>query len=351
MTLLLIGANLLAAYAGVLDPTLIRRFGFVPGESGPFAAFTSLFLHANTLHLLGNMVFLAAVGASVELATGSLRFALVFLVSGLVGVGAHALLASGNAPLVGASGAVAGCVGYYSLRYLALRVPLAPKLAVPIAAVIGLWAALQVVGAFVRIGDTSAGTAYWAHLGGFAAGVLLSLTFRAPDLGQQVLDREVLGRMEERSAGATVAAAKRYLERHPRDADAWRRLAEAHQVQDEPTEEAAAWLQFLEIAPETDQPQALARLHHLNALPTLPAVRRLLLADRFSQAAPDVSRTLLLSVAAEGDPDQSAEALFSLAALEQAEHREAAGLHLQELADRYPLHPATERARARGWLP
>ncbi|HWA84363.1 MAG TPA: rhomboid family intramembrane serine protease, partial [Fimbriimonadaceae bacterium] len=123
-TLILIVANIVAAFAMVWQPDLIYDFGFNPVRPTFESVFASMFVHANLFHLFANMLFLAAVGATVELATGTLRFVAVYLVSGLAGVGLHFLLAVRNIsephPLVGASGCIAGCAAYYGIRYLRL---------------------------------------------------------------------------------------------------------------------------------------------------------------------------------------------------------------------------------------
>ena len=176
VTLLLIAANILAAFILLVTPDLAAGYGFHSNHPSPLAAITSLFLHANVLHLMGNMVFLAAVGAAVELATGSLRFVIVYFVSGLVGVAAHYAIthnAVDPTPLIGASGCIAGCAAYYSVRYTNLRVPIAPRKSLSVASVTGMWLVLQLVGAFIKIGETG-GTAFWAHIGGFVAGAILS---------------------------------------------------------------------------------------------------------------------------------------------------------------------------------
>jgi len=353
VTLIVIGANLLAAFGLLLNPELAYDLGFRPDQPRLGAAFTSLVLHANVLHLLGNMVFLAAVGAAVELATGSVRFALVFFFAGLCGVAVHHLVMRGvpnPTPLIGASGCIAGCAAYYSVRYTRLRVPLAPKLAISVAAVTAIWAGLQLVGAFIRIGE-SGGVSYWAHLGGFAGGILLSLVFRAPDLGQVKLGHEVLERMNARGPAAVVAAANQHLEKHPRDTKALTELADAHGLLGEPEQEAEAILRLMEIVPEAEQPDLVRRLCKIGRATRLPTLRRLQLADKCRQEAPFIAKALLRSVV-EGPADdpQRPDAILALAGLERDESPERAGELLGELNAHYPLHPAADLARKRGWL-
>jgi membrane associated rhomboid family serine protease len=130
VTLLLIASNIAVAFWAVLNPNLANDYGFRASEPTLLTFFTNLFVHANTLHLMANMVFLAAVGAAVEIATGSLRFSIVFFLSGSLGTVLYwlALRSTVDAPvLIGASGGIAGCATFFSLKYTKLRVPFAPK--------------------------------------------------------------------------------------------------------------------------------------------------------------------------------------------------------------------------------
>jgi membrane associated rhomboid family serine protease len=352
VTLLLLAANLAAAFTLLLHPGIAFDFGFRPSEPRPFSALTSLFLHANVLHLLGNMVFLAAVGGAVEQATGSLRFALVYFLSGLAGVAAHFLMMRhlpDAAPYIGASGAIAGCAAYYTIRYMSLRVPVAPHLAMSILAVAALWLFLQVLGAFVQIGE-SAGTAYWAHLGGFGMGIVLSFVFRAPDLGQIQADHEVLERMNERGPAAAVVAAQKHLERHPRDIAALTTLADAYAKLGEREREADTLMALLDLVSVDQQPDVVRRLSALGRVSRIPVLRRLQLADRARATAPGVSRALLRSVVEGPEDSQRPDALLALAALEREQAPERAAELLEELQRTYPLHTAVELARKRGWL-
>ena len=136
VTLLLIAANIVAAFALLIYPDFAYEFGFRADRPRLSTAITSQFLHANVFHLLGNMVFLAAVGVAVEMATGSLRFAVVYFTAGMVGVAVHFLVyrhVSNPAPLIGASASIAGCAAYYSVRYTRMRVLLAPHVALSVA--------------------------------------------------------------------------------------------------------------------------------------------------------------------------------------------------------------------------
>lgn len=354
VTLLLIVANLIAAFAVAFNPEWVMDYGFNSRNPSFVTTFTSLFIHQNLFHLLGNMVFLAAVGAAVELATGPARFALVYFVSGFFGVLAHFLITMSMREaqiLVGASGCIAGCAAYYSVRYTRLRVPVAPKRGVTVAMVTAIWIVLQIVGAFVHVGESSS-VSFWAHIGGFLGGLLLSAIFRAPDLGRLKLGHEVLDQMNERGPAAMAVAARQHLKEHPGDVRALREIADAERQMGHQDQECAALLELLEALPESDQPETIQRISDLGRLSSLPSLRRTLLADRFQSSAPDVSRALLLSVVDGPESDtQVPDAMLALAALERDKEPERAAEILNRLQKSFPLHPTVDLARHRGWIP
>lgn len=139
-----------------------------------------MFLHGGWLHLAGNMAFLWVFADNVEDAMGHLRFLAFYLLCGVAAGLAHVLAQPGSeAPLVGASGAVAGVIAAYLVLHPNIRlwvlVFMKLPLRVPAYLVIGAWFAVQVWQAFAA-GDQE--TAWWAHLGGFAAGAALVTVMR-----------------------------------------------------------------------------------------------------------------------------------------------------------------------------
>lgn len=354
-TLILIVANIAAAFALVFQPDLLFEFGFNPLRPTLQSIFASLFLHANLVHLLANMLFLAAVGAAVELATGSLRFLAVYFASGLAGIGLHALVAARNVsephPLVGASGCIAGCAAYYGLRYLGLRVPIAPRVGIPVAGVLIGWLALQIVGAIGTVGDPNASTAFWAHLGGFGSGLIMILVFRAPDLGHLRLHHEVLDRMNDRSPAAAAAAALRHLELHPGDAKALQQLIDAHKWMGDADGEAGALVRIIDLLPDDDLGFPIGRLSELGELGRFTPLQRMKLAERAKTKSAAAANSLYDSIISEpATESQRPEAMLEKAALRREESPEEAARILARLQTEYPIHPATELARARGWL-
>jgi membrane associated rhomboid family serine protease len=141
---------------------------------------TYMFLHGDWMHLIGNMLFLYVFGDNVEDAMGPISFVIFYLACGIAAGLAHAVMHPDSmAPLIGASGATAGVIGAYLMLYprvgmwvlVLMRLPL--KL--PAILVIGSWLAVQIYFVYADIND---GTAWWAHLGGFAAGLVLVVFFK-----------------------------------------------------------------------------------------------------------------------------------------------------------------------------
>lgn len=153
--------------------------------------FTYALVHADGWHLLGNMLFLWVFGDNVEDAVGHMRYLAFYALTAIGGGMAHALAMPGSdLPLVGASGAVAGVVGAYLMLHprtrlwiLVLgRIPLRLTARWPLL----LWVGIQVLSVF---GAEDSETAWWAHVGGLAAGAALIVAMRRP--GVALFDRDL----------------------------------------------------------------------------------------------------------------------------------------------------------------
>lgn len=351
VNLVLIGANIATAFGLLLRPEAFEALAFSPAAPSIVTAITCLFVHANTLHLLGNMFFLAAVGPAVESAAGSVRFSVVYFLGGLVGVAAHTLAHrddSAPALLVGASGAIAACVGYYAVRFGGLHVPLTPRHRVSVFWVVAVWVVLQAAGAFVHIGADS-GTSYWSHLGGFASGVLLSLVFGVPRTVAEEAKLAVLSRMHERSPGAVLASANVMLRNNPSDDEAWWLRVESLRNIGDWTSCGEELVGALSKG-RSDPARILAKLIEIKALDRLDTFKRTIFAERLKNEHPDLARALLMSVLMEGADDaQRPDALLALASLDWEVRPEQAKVLVDELLSRYPLHPAANLAKVRGW--
>lgn len=147
---------------------------------------TSMFMHGGWMHLIGNMWFLWVFGDNVEDSMGATRFACFYLLCGLAAAGAQVLSQPGSTiPMVGASGAIGGVMGAYIMLYPHVRVTMLVILVVvvttfrvPAFFMLGYWMLVQVIGGFSSIGYEGGGTAFWAHVGGFAAGAALIWLFK-----------------------------------------------------------------------------------------------------------------------------------------------------------------------------
>lgn len=143
---------------------------------------THMFLHGGIMHLSGNMLFLWIFGDNLEEQLGRLGFLAFYLTAGLVAAGAQIAAEPFSAiPMVGASGAIAGVMGGYLLLFPRARVDIVAIFIVffkvftlPAWIVLGVWLAVQIFGGWTTPGD-GGGVAYWAHAGGFGAGVVLAL--------------------------------------------------------------------------------------------------------------------------------------------------------------------------------
>jgi membrane associated rhomboid family serine protease len=136
---------------------------------------TSMFLHADPLHLAGNLLFLWIFGGALEQRLGHARFLLFFLACGLAAAALHVASAPDSyLPTLGASGAVSGLLGAYAVGGPARRIRLVwPRVDVSALTFLLLWLALQLA-AGLSSWAGGEGVAGWAHVGGFAAGALLA---------------------------------------------------------------------------------------------------------------------------------------------------------------------------------
>jgi membrane associated rhomboid family serine protease len=148
--------------------------------------FTSMFMHGSLLHLGGNMLFLWIFGNNIEDSMGRPRFAVFYLLGGLVALAAQVLIdPSSTVPTVGASGAIAAVLGGYAVLYPRARVLTVVFIIIfftvvqlPALLVLGLWFLLQLLPAFSEpVVGSGGGVAYFAHIGGFVFGLALIRLF------------------------------------------------------------------------------------------------------------------------------------------------------------------------------
>ena len=166
----------------------VNNWGIVPDDLHVVSLLTSMFLHGGWLHLLGNMLFLWVFGRNTEDLIGGGRFLVFYLLCGLV-AGVVQVIANPYArvPTIGASGAIAGVMGAYLIKFprsqidtLVLLFVFFTRLAIPAPFYILFWFGMQFLNGFESIGErsyTGGGIAYFAHIGGFIAGILLIRLF------------------------------------------------------------------------------------------------------------------------------------------------------------------------------
>jgi len=226
MTYAIIGANiaawLLVQGGGFNEPVLaasVCNYGMVPGEVtrmaalgtgvpiGPgmacvidnqainnFTPLTSMFLHGSWMHLIFNMLYMWVFGNNIEDSMGSARFLAFYLICGLAGSAAHIMVEPGSpVPTVGASGAISGIMGAYLILYPTIRV----KMFIPPLFIIRMrawfvliwWIGGQVLSGLPEVmgvrPEVTGGVAFWAHVGGFVAGMILVKFFENPRLVAQ----------------------------------------------------------------------------------------------------------------------------------------------------------------------
>jgi membrane associated rhomboid family serine protease len=161
----------------------------VPQEPGPspiwLTLFTSIFMHGGWLHLAGNMLFLWIFGDNVEHRIGHGLYLVFYLVAGVIASFAQIMIDTDSIiPTLGASGAISGVLGAYLVMFPTNRVTVFLfrfLMPVPAIVAIGMWAVLQFINGFgaIAVTEQTGGVAYMAHIGGFVAGVVAGLAFRA----------------------------------------------------------------------------------------------------------------------------------------------------------------------------
>jgi membrane associated rhomboid family serine protease len=173
-----------------LDEAALERLvygrGVVPASFSLVDAITSLFLHADILHIGGNIIFLWIFGDNVEDRLGHVRYLVFYLLCGIVAALAQTVGEPASfVPMIGASGAVAGVMGAYFLLYPHSRVLTVVFLIffldiieVPAVFLLGVWFLLQLAHGALASDGPGGGIAFWAHAGGFLAGAIVGIAVR-----------------------------------------------------------------------------------------------------------------------------------------------------------------------------
>ena len=181
---------------------LVERWGLVPAElvaafqasdwvsQQTLTVFSHMFLHGGWLHLMGNLLFLWIFAVNVEDRLGRPLFLGLYLAGGIAAAAGHVIAEpTSDLPMVGASGAISAVLGAYLVLFPRARIQslvflgfFYELIAVPAVLVLGFWFVLQLIDGFASLGLTAgagAGIAFWAHIGGFVAGMVMALPLRA----------------------------------------------------------------------------------------------------------------------------------------------------------------------------
>jgi membrane associated rhomboid family serine protease len=197
MSLLIIAVNALVFMLELeLSPKatfdLLQRFGLIPAKlteaifntPGELSAYwpliTNLFLHGGWMHIIGNMWYIHIFGDNIEDRLGKLRFFFFYLICGIIANLTHVLIdPASSVPTIGASGAVSGILGAYLVTYPRAKVltfiPIFffQLFEIPALLFLGFWFIMQLQYGTLSLFSTGANIAWWAHIGGFIAGMVL----------------------------------------------------------------------------------------------------------------------------------------------------------------------------------
>ncbi len=170
----------------------VYAFGLIPAQFSLVTMFTAMFVHAGIAHLVGNMLFLWIFGDNVEDRMGHVRFVFFYATCGVAAALAQVAINPGaTVPMVGASGAVAGVMGAYLVLYPHSRVLMLFPFPVflfelPAIVFLGFWFLMQFLNGIDQLpvfqrNEISGGVAFWAHVMGFVAGLVLVMFLKRPE--------------------------------------------------------------------------------------------------------------------------------------------------------------------------
>jgi len=166
---------------------IISTYALTPAAPSVITVFTSMFMHGGLMHIIFNMWFLWIFGDNIESVLGHKRYVLFYLLCGVGAALAQIQINTGSQiPMVGASGAIAGVLGAYMIRFpratvhvLVILIIFITFIRVPAMVVIGIWFLSNLTAGLGTLGiEETGGTAWFAHLGGFVSGVVLNQVFK-----------------------------------------------------------------------------------------------------------------------------------------------------------------------------
>jgi len=212
--------NLYQHYKEKKEHLVFESFGFKPAEFNFLKLFSSVFIHGNFFHLLFNMLFLWLVGCNIEDDWSWKVFLGLYLVGGLFAGLVHAIAFPKSAlPLIGASGAIAGIMGAFMIRHYKTKVrfayflwfflrPYVGVFSIYAGIALPIWFVQQIIGASWSM---EAGTAYWAHIGGFIFGAAVGVSLKFFGIEQKYIEPMVEDSFEKLKFSGKMKEANRLL--------------------------------------------------------------------------------------------------------------------------------------------
>jgi len=236
--------SLSARYEALDTASLLTNYAFIPAHPTAMSYLTANFLHGGWLHLIGNMWFLWLAGGILEDTWGRLIYPAFYLIAGILALQVHALVNAGSlAPTIGASGAIAGLMGAFLVRFPTVKIEMGWLLMFKFyrfkaAAywLLPLWLLMEIF--YGSLFGQASGVAHWAHIGGFVFGGLIALGVRASGL-EKIAEKGIQEKIswvshplladanEQLELGQLDAAEsnlKKLLEEKPDSLDAYRML-------------------------------------------------------------------------------------------------------------------------------
>jgi len=224
--------------------SLVSKYAFVPAHQTFLSLITANFLHGGWLHLIGNMWFLWLAGALLEDTWGRMIYPAFYMIAGILALQVHAMSSPGSlVPTIGASGAIAGLMGAFLVRFPTIKIEMGWLLMFrfyrfKMAAywLLPLWLLMEVF--YGTLLGQASGVAHWAHIGGFVFGALIAVGIRKSGL-EQLADKgiqekvawvshpllaEADEQMEKGELDAAATNLKKLLQEKPDSQDAYRML-------------------------------------------------------------------------------------------------------------------------------
>ncbi|MBS1810909.1 MAG: rhomboid family intramembrane serine protease [Acidobacteria bacterium] len=270
--------RLSSAFVTAYDDFYGYKFGFIPAfhKSSALNYFSCLFLHGGFLHILGNMLFLFLAGIAMEDAWGRAFYSLFYLSAGVAATATHAFTApNSRIYLVGASGAIAGLMGAFMVRYFKARIKFfyfvifkAGTFKAPAYVMLPLWVALELKDTFLFSTSDSGGVAFWAHIGGFFFGAVVGALVHYSGLGKVIAPKnvkrgisfgtgnaihEAVSHMQSGEGDEAIRKLKQRLEAVPNDDKACLALAKVQGELGQRQAEIASYIRLIRILLQKNQ--------------------------------------------------------------------------------------------------